>query len=187
MILPALVVVLLVIGTPKVSADAPTWAVDYTRSRLGFSGTQGGNPFEGEFKRFDADIHFDPATLATSRVVVDIDMGSVETGNPERDAAVRDRDWFAVGQFPRSRFETSRIDGLGDERYQAAATLTMRDVTKVTTLPFTLTIDGDEAHAKGELKIVRTDWGIGQGQWAAGDTVGRDVVIRFDLLARRAS
>lgn len=185
MILPALVVVLIIIGTPKVSAQAAAWTMDSPRSQLSFTGSQAGSAFEGEFKRFDADIHFDPANLATSRVAVGIEMASVDTGNQERDVVVRSADWFSVAQFPKARFETEAIQALGDDRYQAAAMLTIRNVTRPVTLPFTLTVEGGEAHATGTLPILRTDFGVGQGQWATGDMVGRDVIIRFDLRARR--
>lgn len=185
MILPALVVVLILVGVPKVSAEAPAWAVDYTRSRLSFTASQMGQPLAGEFKRFDADVHFDPAALAKSRVTVRIETASVDTGSRDRDAAAREREWFDVARFPEARLTTQEIRANGDGQYVAAATLALRDMSLPVTLPFSLTIDGDEAHATGELTMARTDYGVGQGQWAAGDVIDRDVTVHFDLIARR--
>lgn len=187
MILPAMVIVLFLMGVPKVAAEATAWSVDYTQSRLSFVGTQAGSPFEGDFTRFDADIHFDPEALMTSRVLVRIDMASVATGNQERDTVVRDRDWFDVNRYPEARFETHEIHRLGTDRYEVVATLMIRDFSQPVALPFVLHIDGAEAKADGELTIQRTDFGVGQGQWASAEMVGRDVILRFHLLARRRS
>ena len=52
-------------------------------------------------------------------------------------------------------------------------------------LPFTLTIAGDQAHAVGHAKLVRTDFGVGQGTWASGDYVALDVSVDLDIVATR--
>ena len=48
-------------------------------------------------------------------------------------------------------------------------------------LPFLVEIEGNQAHAKGELVVSRTDFGLGQGQWASTAFVGDEVRIFFDL------
>ena len=58
---------------------------------------------------------------------------------------------------------------------------------QIVKLPFTLEPEGGATRAKGELTTVRTDYGVGQGSWSSGDTVALDVIIRFDILARRIS
>ena len=62
-------------------------------------------------------------------------------------------------------------------------TSAMRDVVKPVTLPFTLVITGSEAHMTGAVTINRTEWGVGQGQYAGGDPVATDVKISVDLIA----
>ena len=61
----------------------------------------------------------------------------------------------------------------------------MRGLTKDVTLPFTLTIAGDQAHAVGKTTLVRTDFGVGQGSWSSGDMVALDVDVDLDLVATR--
>lgn len=168
-------------------ADAPAWTVDYPASRLSFAGRQAGVSFEGWFERFTADIRFDPAAPAESRIEVVIDMASAVSDNRERDAAVRGRDWFAVAEHPTARFSTTSVRALGGDHYEADATLTIRGISRPVRLPFSLEADGDATRARGELTIVRTDYGVGQGSWSSGDTVALDVVIRFDIRARRVS
>jgi len=164
-------------------ATAAEWRIDPTQSRLGFVGTQAGSPFEGRFRQFTADIRFDAADLARSKVVVVIDMASAGTGNGPRDEAVRSADWFNVERFPQGRFETTGFRALGGDRYGAEATLTIRGVSRPVVLPFSLQATPAGTRAAGELTINRIDYGVGQGQWASPQVVGHDVAIRFDLLA----
>ena len=56
-------------------------------------------------------------------------------------------------------------------------------MTQQVSLPFTLTIDGNRAHAVGELVINRIDFGVGQGQWASDNPVSYDVAITVDIVA----
>jgi polyisoprenoid-binding protein YceI len=175
----AAIAVLVVIG----AALAANWRIAPEQSRLGFAATQAGSPFEGAFRRFAAEISFDAADLASSRAVVVIEMASAETGNLERDVALQGSDWFAVSRFPQARFETRGFRGLGNDRFEADADLTIRDVTRPVTVPFTLRPDPDGVRARGEVAINRTAWGVGQGQWASEQWIPHAVTVRFDLLA----
>lgn len=167
-------------------AWAADWVVDHERSRLGFEGRQGGAPFEGAFAEWSAAIRFDPADLSAARADVGIDMASARTGDANRDGALPGRDWFAVAMFPEARFTTRGFRALGDGRYEADATLTIKAVSRDVVLPFTLAIAGDEARMTGALDILRTQYKVGEGQWAQPDTVALEVRIVVDLVARRA-
>ena len=164
--------------------SAVPWEVDPTRSRLGFTGTQGGAPFEGVFERFTATIDFDEANLPGSKAVVVIDMKSARTGLAERDAAITGADWFAADRYPEARFEATAFRSLGGDRYEAEGVLSIRDAAKPVVLPFTLRREEAGTRARGDLTIDRTDFGVGQGQWASPQWVGHPVTIRFDLMAR---
>src|SRR6185369_17530280 len=60
-------------------ADEPRWTIDAKMSRITFTGWQMGAPSKGEFKKFSADIRFDPANLAASAVDVTIETASADT------------------------------------------------------------------------------------------------------------
>lgn len=167
-------------------AGAAEWVVDGDMSRLGFVGTQTGSRFEGAFDRFEADITFDPDNLDAGAVTVVIAVDSFATGNGQRDEIAKSAEWFNVAEYPEARFATTGFRRVGEGRYEADADLTMRGVTRPVVLPFTLEIDGDTARMHGELTVDRVDYGIGQGQWEAGDAVGREVTIVVDLTAVRA-
>jgi len=168
-------------------ASATDWTVDSGKSALGFTATQSGRSFEGKFKTWQAEIAFDPANPAAGHAKVTIDMASAGTADRQRDAALPESDWFDIKKFPQALFEASGFKPLGGNQYEADGTLTIRGVKKAVALPFTLEIAGDDAHAKGKLDILRTDYGVGQGEWTDASVVAFGVSINFDLTAKKKS
>ncbi len=164
-------------------AQAADWIVDPTTSTIGFSGTQVGQPFTGHFKRFTATISFDPAHPEAGHALVLIETASAETGDPQRDEALPQADWFDSTAKGEARFEATRFVPKGKDAYDAVGTLTIRGVRRDVTLPFTLVIADGKAHATGHLTLVRTDFGVGQGDWASGQWVALEVGVDFDIHA----
>lgn len=162
-------------------ALATDWKVQMDSSKLGFVATQVGAEFEGEFKKFESRITFDPADLTHSVVKITILIDSVDTQSAERDSNIVSSDWFDTANHPTALFETKVISSDGKGGYLADAELTMRGVKQEVKLPFTVEIKGTQAHAKGELIVQRTAFGIGQGQWVETSIIGDDVRIFFDL------
>lgn len=174
-------------SAPAHAAAAPAWTVDKGASRLGFKSSFGGTNFQGTFRRWDAQISFDPKQLAASKAVVTIDMTSAATGDQSRDEALPTSDWFNAKAHPKATFTTTGFKSLGGNRYQAAGNLTIRGVTKPIVLPFTLDITGDQAKMTSSVAINRTAFGVGQGQFASADTVPLNVTVDISLTARRAN
>jgi len=171
----------LLVATLSASAQtAPAWRVTET-SWLGFRAIQQDAEFEGRFDRFDAEIAFDPSALGGSRFYVTVHMASVNTGYGERDDELRRPDLFDVQRFPEALFVAEDFHHLGEDSYEALGELTMRDQTRVLTLPFRYTRDGDAATLTGGVTISRLDYGVGQGDWADTRWVGEDVTIEFNL------
>lgn len=164
-------------------AQAATWSVDSAKSALGFEATQSGAPFTGKFKTYSATIDFDPAKPEAAHVVVDIDLASATTGDTQKDEAMPGADWFDTSSFAKATFEATGFAPKGGDKYEADGKLTMRGVSKDVALPFTLDLQGDTAHAVGQAKLVRTDFGVGQGSWSTGDMVGLEVTVNVDLVA----
>jgi len=166
--------------------QADTWIIVPGESYLGFEGTQMGQPFEGKFHLWDADIFFSRERLAESSVDVVIEMGSAQTGSSQRDQALPDAAWFDVESYPEARFAATRFRHDDGDRYEADGTLSIKGKTREVVLPFTLESDGKLARVRGELTIDRTDYGVGTGSWSGGDIVGRQVSIIVDIMAQRA-
>lgn len=167
-------------------ADTVNWKLDPTKSRLGFSGTQTGTKFEGQFTRYSAAIDFDPDHLDSSHITVTVDLASAATGDTQRDTALPGKDWFDIADFPQAKFDSTTIESKGHGAYEAAGVLTLRGFSHPLVLPFTLETTGAMAHARGHVQLVRTAFGIGQGPWATGQWVGLDVGVDIDIIATRA-
>ncbi len=170
------------IATPVRAAH---WTVDAARSRLGFTVQWSNEPFTATFKSWRADIAFDPADLAHSHVVATIDLASEASDTPDNDDGLKGPEGFAVSQFPTARFETTGFrHGNGDD-YIATGTLSLHGVSKSLSLPFTLKFAGATAHLTGKATVLRTDFGLGQGEWAAPTPIAHDVTITVDLSATK--
>lgn len=177
----------LAFSVPALAAPAPvpTWTINKATSKLGFAGAMNGQNFAGIFRRFDAAIRFDPKSLATSSVTAVIDMGSASTRDQTRDEALPTADWFSVSLFPRATFTANQFKDLGGGRYQAIGTLAIRNIKRPVVLPFALKIAGNIATMQGVLAIDRRVFGVGQGQFATGDTVATVVRITVNIIATR--
>lgn len=165
-------------------AAAGEWQVDGGQSRLGFTGVQLGQSFQGKFEKFSAKIDFDPAKPeAGGKVEVLIDMASAKTGDAQRDGSLPGADWFAIDKFAQANFTATKFRRTGDNAYEAEGTLTMKGVSRPLVLPFTLSPDGAATRAKGKVTLLRSDFGVGQGQWATDQWVALKVDVDFDLKA----
>lgn len=169
------------------AAAAPAhWTVDKAASRLGFHSSFSGQAFQGAFRRWDAQITFDPKALAQSKVVVSVDMGSAATGDQTRDEALPSADWFDVAHAPKATFVSTGFKDRGGGRYEATGVLTIRGVARPATLPFTLQITGERAKMTGATSVDRSAFGIGRGQFKGPDTVPLAVGVDVSLVAQRA-
>jgi polyisoprenoid-binding protein YceI len=173
------------LGALCVAASLPAQAArDWTvhdGSKLGFTASWEGIDFDGVFHHFDATIAFDPSDLASSRFDVKIDVTSADTQSSDRDEALADPEWFDYKGHPQATFVSSAFKAIDGGRYEATGTLTIKGVAKELSFPFAWEQQADTAHLKGETSVMRTDFHIGEGEWAADDTVGFKVGVRIDL------
>ena len=75
------------------SLALPVQAVEYKlvqadKSSLAFSVKQMGVAMDGKFKKFSAQMNFDPAKLAASKARIEIELASIDTGSAEGDQEV---------------------------------------------------------------------------------------------------
>lgn len=168
------------------AAAPPVWIVDKTASSLRFTSSMAGESFTGAFRRWDADIHFDPANLPASSVSATVDVASAATGNADRDQALPTDTFLDAPAFPKATFVARHFTALGGGRYQADGVLTLRGVSKPLSLPFTLVIQGTQARMTSQIAINRLAFGVGQGEWKATTTIPAAVNVSVVLAAHRA-
>lgn len=164
---------------------AAHWTVDYAKSRLGFTVAWSGEPFSAQFKHWSADIDFDPADIAHARVAVTIDLASEASDEPDFDSGIKGALGFETSRFPEGHFVVKGITAKTGNLYVASGTLSIRGTSRDVTLPFSLAISGGTAHMTGSAHVKRTDFGLGQGEWAAPNPVSHDVTVTVDLTATK--
>ena len=151
------------------------------QSEIVFVSKQMGVPVEGKFKKFDAQVSFDPAKLATSKVAFTIDTGSATLGVKETDAELPKADWFNVAKFPQATFDSSAVKALGGGKFQVDGTLTIKGNAQKVSLPVTLTQSGATTTATGTLPLKRLTFKIGDGDWKDTSMVADEVTVQFKL------
>jgi polyisoprenoid-binding protein YceI len=166
-------------------AAAAHWHVDYAKSRLGFTVQWSNAPFSAQFKHWNADIDFDPDDLAHAHVTASVDLGSETSDEPDFDSGLKGAQGFETSHFPEAHFVATGFTRKSANSYDAHGTLAIHGIIREINLPFTLALDGGTAHMTGIAHVLRTDFGLGQGQWAASDPVAHDVAITIDLFATR--
>jgi len=151
------------------------------QSEIVFVSKQMGVPVEGQFKKFDAQISFNPAKPATSKIAFTVDTGSASLGTPEVDAELPKPLWFNVPKFPQATFQSSTVKGLGAGRFEVAGKLSIKGQSQDVVVPVTLTQSGATTTASGAFVIKRLVFKIGEGEWSDTSMVADDVQVKFKL------
>jgi polyisoprenoid-binding protein YceI len=164
-----------------VLAQAKPAQLQAAQSELAFTSKQMGVPVEGKFKRFDAQLAFDPKKPETGKVSFTIELGSASLGDAAVDAELVKPAWFDVKKIPQASFQSSAIKALGNHRYEVAGKLAIKGQTRDLVVPVTLAQSGANTTATGAFAIKRLDFKIGDGEWADTSMVANDVQVRFKL------
>jgi polyisoprenoid-binding protein YceI len=152
-----------------------------TQSSIEFAAKQMGVPMQGHFRKFDAQLSFDPAKPESSRIRFSVDTGSATMGARETDAELPKPVWFNVAQFPQATFESSAIKALGGGKFDVAGKLTIKGTSVNVSVPVALTQSGATTMATGVLPIKRLAFKIGDGEWADTSMVADEVQVKFKL------
>lgn len=165
-------------------ASAPVFAQQAlvpAQSQITFTSKQMGVPVDGQFKKFDAQIAFDPAKLAASRIAFTVDTGSATLGVKESDAELPKAPWFNVPKFPQATFQSTAIKALGGGKYEVAGKLDIKGNSQDVTVPVAMTQSGATTTATGSFVIKRLAFKIGENEWADTSMVADDVQVKFKL------
>ncbi len=151
------------------------------QSEIVFVSKQMGVPVEGRFKRFDAQISFNPAKPDTSKIAFTVDTGSATLGVPETDAELPKPIWFNVPKFPQATFQSSGVKGLGAGKFEVAGKLSIKGFSRDVVVPVTLTQNGAATTATGTFSLKRLAFKIGENEWSDTSMVADDVQVKFKL------
>ena len=165
---------------------APALAqVDAAKSSVVAVSKQMGVPVEGRFKRFSAQVSFDPAKPADGKASIEIDIASFDLGDTDFNRETAKKEWFDAAKFPKATFVTSAIKPAGAGKFEAAGKLTIKGKTLDVVAPVSFKAEGGQQVFEGVLPIKRLQFNIGEGEWKDTSTVADDVQIRFRIVTAK--
>jgi polyisoprenoid-binding protein YceI len=130
-----------------------------------------------------------------SHVEVEMQVTSIDTGIPDRDAHLRGSDFFNADVYPTITFKSTKVEAGRSGTWDVTGDLTVRDVTR----PITLEVDFDGAAASpfgderisfsAATEVDREDWGL---TWnvaleTGGVLVGKKARIELNVQAVAAA
>lgn len=172
------------------------WNIDTVHSTIGFTVRHlMVSKVHGLFTKWEGTFAFDEENPAKSSVEVKIDVASVDTREPQRDAHLRSGDFFEAEKFPHITFKSTAVARAAEDRFEVTGDLTMRGVTK----PVVLDVEfagrqahpqmGERAGFSARASINRKDFGVSFNQVldTGGLAVSEKVDINIDIEATRAA
>jgi polyisoprenoid-binding protein YceI len=118
-----------VISPTTLPLSAGTWAADPSHTTVGFVVRHLGlSKVRGRFDGVSARLVVGD-DLASSSVTAEIEMATVKTGNPDRDAHLTSSDFFNAELNPTMTFVSTGISGEGEE-FTLTGDLTINGITK---------------------------------------------------------
>ena len=151
------------------------------RSTVQFTITNLGIDVDGRFNGLQGTIVFDETNLATAQFRVSIKAGSVNTDNAARDKHLRGEDYFHVQAFPLIQMQSVKIaKSVKAGYYVFFGKLTIRDITKEISFPFTANTEAGAYRFKGQFTIKRRDFGVG-----GKSIVSNDLTVKLDVLTKK--
>jgi len=152
------------------------------QSEIAFTSKQMGVPVEGKFRKFDAQVAFDPKQPQAANIAFTIDLASVSIGLAETEAELAKPDWFNTKAFPQATFQSSGVKALGGGSFEVSGKLAIKAVTRDVVVPVTLVQAAGNTTASGTFAIKRLDFRIGDGDWKDTSLVADAVQVRFKLV-----
>jgi len=175
--------------TTTLPLQAGVWTLDKNHSGVFFVVRHLGlSNVRGRFDAFDATLDVG-SSLDTVKVTADVELSSVDTNNPDRDAHLRSTDFFDTEKYTAMSFRSTSITGDGSD-YALVGDLTIGGVTKPVTFDVEFNgvevFPGDQSthagfSATGQIR--RSDFGIDFGIIAGAEKLmlGDKIKVELDL------
>lgn len=136
----------------------------------------------GLFKGLLGTIQFNPDNLQASSVDVTVQAKSVNTGIDMRDNHLRKEEYFDVKKYPVLRFVSMKITPSSKSgTLFIFGKLTIKNVTREISFPFTAVPQQDGYLFSGEFKVNRIDFGVGESS-----SVGNNLTVMLKVFAKKS-
>ncbi|MEN8691623.1 MAG: YceI family protein [Desulfobacterales bacterium] len=147
----------------------------------------------GYFEEFDGKVIFDPDNLGGSIFDFKVEVDSINTGNSKRDGHLEGNEFFGARKFPVMTFKSTNVKKVEGDQYVVEGTLTVKDVSKTVSVPFTFfgikqspfDKDSEVAGFEARLAIDRLEYNVGNGKYYEMGVIGKDVDVLISFEATR--
>ncbi len=163
---------------------APYQAIVPAKSSVTFSYKQMGVAIDGRFKKFAAQVNFDPAKAEAGKASFDVELASVDAGASEADDEVVTKSWFNAAAFPKATFVAKQFKQTAPNQYEVTGSLSIKGQTRDVKFPMKHTAQGKDGVLTGGFTLKRGDFNIGEGMWAKFDVVANDIQVNFSITAQ---
>jgi len=166
------------------------WVIDPTHSEVQFKVKHLMiTNVTGYFTKFNATMEMEDEDFSTAKLSFAAEVDSVTTNNEQRDGHLRSMDFFDMENHPQVTFVSKSIQQKDEETLNVVGDLSMRGVTKETTLTVEIGGVGTDPYGNRKAgftvrgKINRTEYGI---NWntaleTGGVLVSNDVRLFADV------
>lgn len=159
--------------------------IDTSKSTVIATTKQMSVPVDGKFRKFSAQLNFDPARPAAGSANVSIDTGSYDLGADDYNKQAQGKEWFDSAAYPAATFVSSAVAPAGGNQYKITGKLTIKGKSQTVVVPVTITSQGTTQTFDGALPIKRSQFDVGTGEWKDTSVVADEVVIKFHLVASK--
>src|SRR3990172_2512572 len=100
-----------------VKSAISTWSIDSVHSVVEFAVKHMMvSTVKGRFRSLEGTLYIDEANPANSWLGASVDVASIDTSEPQRDAHLRSNDFFNAERFPKITFRSKRVEQGQDTR-----------------------------------------------------------------------
>ncbi|MDR6406951.1 polyisoprenoid-binding protein YceI [Paraburkholderia terricola] len=177
--------VAVIAGLSLFSASLAHADVDTSKSSVIATTKQMNVPVDGKFRKFSAQLNFDPAKPTAGSANVSIDTGSYDLGADDYNKQAQGKEWFDSAAYPAATFVSSAIAPAGGNQYKITGKLTIKGKSQTVVVPVTIASQGATQTFDGALPIRRTQFDVGTGEWKDTSVVADEVVIKFHIVASK--
>jgi polyisoprenoid-binding protein YceI len=169
-----------ILGAASLAQAAPmAFKVDPVHSTILFRVQHmSAGQFWGRFNDPSGTVVWDAEDPTKSSIEVSVQSKNLDTHNAKRDQDLAGPDFFNSKQYPELKFKTTAVKKTGDNTYEVAGDLTIKDVTKSITAAVEMTGLGKDprrgtakAGWEATFTINRSDYGVTAMPGGVGESV----------------
>lgn len=170
------IVSLLLVGVLSFGlANSVEWSP--TTASVVFYIKNAGITVDGSFSGLRASVNFNPNDLANSSISASVAVKTIETDIDLRNKHLKGKDYFHEEKYPRISMESVSFSKTSGSDYNGKFKLTIKNVTKTISIPFTFTESNGTGTFKGEFELNRRDYTVGSSSWTLNDKVKIKLVL----------